>query len=722
MTISFGPFQLEPDRRELLREGETVSITAKVFDTLVVLVESRDRVVEKSELLSRVWAGVFVQEATLVQTISMLRKALGCGRPGGQRYIVTIPGKGYQFVADVTLRESVHEAFQEKGQAATEFTGRGLQNVVDEPRTLHDSSAEHARPAARSVKKRGVPRWSVTLLVLAGAALVGWSYWPTPESESSAPQLPKPLTSYPGREIFPTFAPDGDRVAFAWEGENRDNWDIYVKMVGQEGEARLTEDPAQDWSPAWSPDGTQIAFLRRDYKGRTTETIVMPSIGGANRTILQSQRINGSGIWNGLSRLVAWHPDSEHLIVSHAEEAGQPFFLYMVSTKTRQVRKLTHSDRPIDGDVDPAVSPDGRRLAFRRMVSSWTYGVYVVDLTDDLRTVGEPRKVGDGMFAPMWTRDGSELVMVESEERPRLWRMAVGRGRPRRIREPAEAAFPALSPAGDRAAFSLIEVNFNVWQARTKGEPGPTPLIASTYIDGLAEISPHGEKIAFTSSRSGDREIWVCDRDGSNRLQLTDHGVRDADCPAWSPDGSKIAYHASADNYRDVFVIGATGGTPLRLTHLKGSDVGPSWSRDGEWVYFTSDHPGERSVWKIPSRGGDAILVTTGSHAKESVDGQTLFVEDKGDLWAMPAEGGPRSRLLAKTWLNANFEVREDGIYLLRGRALEFYDFETKVVSEVFATPGRTSYGLSIAPDGETVLFTQSVPEEANIMIVDGFR
>ena len=105
MTLQFGSFVLDPDRRELVRHGERVSITAKVLDTLVVLVENHERVMEKAELMDRLWPDSIVEEATLVQTISMLRKVIGCSRNGGQRYIATIPGRGYQFVGEVKAVE-----------------------------------------------------------------------------------------------------------------------------------------------------------------------------------------------------------------------------------------------------------------------------------------------------------------------------------------------------------------------------------------------------------------------------------------------------------------------------------------------------------------------------------------------------------------------------------------------------------------------------------------
>jgi TolB-like protein/DNA-binding winged helix-turn-helix (wHTH) protein/Tfp pilus assembly protein PilF len=99
-TYEFGPFCLDGNKKLLWRDGEAVALTPKVLDTLLTLIELRDRVVTKDELLERVWSGTVVEEGGLARNISILRKALG-EKPDQHTYIVTVPGKGYRFVADV---------------------------------------------------------------------------------------------------------------------------------------------------------------------------------------------------------------------------------------------------------------------------------------------------------------------------------------------------------------------------------------------------------------------------------------------------------------------------------------------------------------------------------------------------------------------------------------------------------------------------------------------
>src|SRR5688572_24371610 len=96
----FGEFELDADRRLLLKNGEQVPLNPKAFDLLRTLVENRGQVLTKNELLDRVWANQFVEENNLTVHVAALRKALGEQRDD-HRYIVTVPGKGYSFVAQV---------------------------------------------------------------------------------------------------------------------------------------------------------------------------------------------------------------------------------------------------------------------------------------------------------------------------------------------------------------------------------------------------------------------------------------------------------------------------------------------------------------------------------------------------------------------------------------------------------------------------------------------
>ena len=164
-----------------------------------------------------------------------------------------------------------------------------------------------------------------------------------------------PLTSYAGSERSPSFSPDGNQVAFSWNGEKQDNFDIYVKLIGSPTPLRLTTDPADDISPAFSPDGRSIGFVR--VSKERAVFIVIPAIGGPERIVAEVPAPLRSLL--GLP-LFAWLPDGKWVVTDG---------LALLSTESGEIRSLTSPPTKSSPDFSPAVSPDGRTVAFSRSTS-----------------------------------------------------------------------------------------------------------------------------------------------------------------------------------------------------------------------------------------------------------------------------------------------------------------------------------------------------------------
>src|SRR6476659_6043472 len=138
-SYEFGRFRLNVAERVLLREGELVPLTPKVFDILLVLVENSGQVVSKDDLMKRVWPNTFVEEGNLTQNISLLRKALG-ETPGGVQFIETVPRRGYRFVAEMSRASSGN------GNGDLTVSTPSLEPVVSIPNTTSQSAGIKRTP------------------------------------------------------------------------------------------------------------------------------------------------------------------------------------------------------------------------------------------------------------------------------------------------------------------------------------------------------------------------------------------------------------------------------------------------------------------------------------------------------------------------------------------------------------------------------------------------
>jgi len=305
-------------------------------------------------------------------------------------------------------------------------------------------------------------------------------------------------------------------------------------------------------------------------------------------------------------------------------------------------------------------------------------------------------------------------------------------GRLQPVAHPSGGDVAALSRTGNRGAFVRRSENYDIWQFERHGTEAK-PLILSTYYDVTPMFSPDGSRIAFSSSRSGYSEIWVCDSDGSHPVQLTHLESQHSSAPSWSPDGSRIVFHSLVGNQREIFVMPAGGGRPQRLTEDPSNDNHATFSRDGRWIYFASRRSGESRIWKIPAEGAEGeepLPVTSerGHYAMESIDGQTLYYSARSSLWSMPVEGGS-PRLVVEEGPSAGtlqWAVTQGGIYFIQSerapRGLKFYDFRSRTVEHLLSVPENQHGGLSVSPDGKKVLFTAGVLSESDILLVDEFR
>jgi Tol biopolymer transport system component len=266
-------------------------------------------------------------------------------------------------------------------------------------------------------------------------------------------------------------------------------------------------------------------------------------------------------------------------------------------------------------------------------------------------------------------------------------------------------------------------------------------MLRSARFDGFADYSPDGRRIAFASARSGSLEVWVCSSDGGDCVQLTSLRAAFTGFPRWSPDGQRIAFFSNADGHSDIYVVPATGGTPRWLAPDPADDILPSWARDGYSIYFASNRTGRYQVWKAPvfESGVGAAQVTRqgGLAAFESNDGRFLYYTKDHKfataLWRVPlsATGAPAGAetLVTQPVLAAGFAVTSRGLYYLvpgpysvTAASIHFLSFSGGRTELVAALGKPAHQGLSVAPDGRSILYTQIDRPGQAVMLVENFR
>jgi eukaryotic-like serine/threonine-protein kinase len=613
-----------------------------------------------------------------------------------------------------------------------------LRVALEELKEESDSGAlETAEVARPRLRHRLVWAFGV-VAVLVIAAVAVW-FVRSKAGKPEAPLTPVPLTSYPGTEKCASFSPDGNQVTFAWNGEKEDNWDIYVKLIGSDPPMRLTTNKANEGWPAWSPDGRQIAFYRDLGAGKSAVVLISP-LGGPERILTECYF--PFSIFDFSSPFLSWSPDGRALAMVDQKDpdTGSNLVLYVMGTGEKH--PLTKTTRPVPYDKCPAFSPDGHTLAFCRWFSWATSDLYLLDLSRDLKPVGEPRRLTfrnsfSTASGTAWVLDGSALVYASEGS---LWRVAAsGSSQPQKLASTGRDVYmPAISHRASRLAYTHLTVDTNIWRIEISSPQGkanpPTKFISSTRYEADQQYSPDGKKIAFTSDRSGTQEIWVCDADGSNAVQLTNFGKGNAYEPRWSPGGSRLTFVSDIEGHTEVYLINASGGSPRRLTSSSGSE-NPSWSRDGRWIYFSSV---ENVIQKIAADGGPVVIVykdTPGFAPVESPDGKFIYFNRNGadaSSWILlraPVEGGESKQVVGSIMTSPSAYALEDsGIYFMpspdpvKGYSVRYLELATGKIKTIAELGKQLCAGLTVSLDRRWALYTRLDQAGSDLMLVENFR
>ncbi|MGE0883612.1 MAG: protein kinase [Blastocatellales bacterium] len=652
--------------------------------------------------------------------------------PPLRRSLLEVPAELERIVSRMLAKD-----LEQRYQTCAELT-KDLRQIKHD---LEFSSklARSTEPSSKTEKQPAARRrlfWVAATLLLIGLLLGGLGFWlfkPAnwPRAIAGSPYTVPFITS-PGIKGTASFSPDGNQLAFTWDGGKagaKGRLDLYIQLVGTGEPVQLTATPEnEDW-PAWSPDGRHIAFIRN------SGIYLIPALPGG------SERKVGEAAY-GLS----WSPDSQTLAYAGLTAADGANSIYLLTLANGKQRQLTFAAFP-KSDSQPEFSPDGNHVGFLRNSSPTARDVYIVPATG-----GTPRQLtfdNRQIWGLTWTSDSQALVYASNRRDGSgmsLWRVPVDGGEPERIPVTSLGpSNPVASRHGNRLAYFENYTDTNIYAYKGPGmgqhsNPGKfgmaEPLIVSSREDHSQQISPDGKQIVFVSKRTGTEELWLCRRDGSGVVQLT-FMDSPTGTPRWSPDGRWIAFDSRSSGNAEIYVIALAGGVPRNVTNSPSYEVTPSWSNDGRWLYFTSNRSGKDEIWKMPAEGGQARQITrTGAgEGFESPDSKLFYFSKSRQhygLWSVPVEGGEEKPVpeLSQVGYWRSWGVTPQGLYFISNeegprQTIKFYSLAARHLFPLVTVEKEPLYyqpGLAMSSDGRLLLYAQRDAQVFDIVLLENFR
>ena len=614
---TFGSFRLDVGARTLARAGESVPLTGKAFETLLVLVRQRDRVVEKDELVKLVWPDAFVSDDSLTHSVSVLRRALG-DDSGQPLYIATIPRRGYRFTAPVQVEHAgptVTAPSSANGDVAAKDS-----YATNEHATLTHSVTSNPR------------RWwpAALLIAVAAAALVlALRFTPTAPVSVAPGMTIRFVQDAPPEHVIASGAvvsPDGRHLAFVARKRDTGRAAIWVRSLDAP-QASVLPGTEGAFRPFWSPNSEALAFFA---EGRLKRV----ALGGQSPQTLADVGYRPSGgSWSPSG--VILFSERQSRLFTVAETGGEKTALTMLDGE----HEIAHQA--------PVFLPDGRHfLYFVLGPTPETSGTYLGSLESDERVRLLDASCSAVSFAEpgylLYVRDGSVMAHRFDPVRRRLdgvpHPIASTRTETRaemRVGAISASANGILTFGGDTAMAQLT------WFTRDGRKVGtirsPSPLHNPT-------ISPDGRYVAADDSGS-NMSIWVVDLERGTPTRLAE-GV----LPVWGPRGSDIVFTSrrvggSSDLvHRSIVGASTDESLLLRTPHMK---ISGNWTDDNWYIIYTGSDPRTKlDLWTltVADRTSIPFLQTPFNemHAQVSPDGRWVaYASDESGTWEVYVQTFP---------------------------------------------------------------------------------
>jgi Tol biopolymer transport system component/DNA-binding winged helix-turn-helix (wHTH) protein len=673
--FKFGTFEIDTVKRVLLHENAPVQLPSRAFDVLLALVEHNHYVVDKDELMRLVWGERVVEENNLTRHISTLRKALD-ESPNDHRYIVTVPGRGYSFVADIQRVQTNGERL-----SAPKRNGNDAAPGTDSRNGLSDNTVElitqlDAGQARDIERTRLKGRWlwaSALVLVIAASVLLGLSLLRT---RSKLTEMNSYRTwdvirlTRSGGSVLPDISRDGRYVAYVNKESGQES--VWILQLATSTRQQIV--PAEKFvyfDLLFTLDGSEVYFTRREGSAPQPALYRIPVLGG----VVKKLRVD-------IDSRIILSPDGAHLAFARRNNADKPEVIIADADGVEE-RVV------FGGRLDfPAWSPDGKVIAFS--TGNADSGGENMSLNEIRLDDGMKREISlkkwNYLSHKAWLPDGSGLIVCAREQKSnasQLWFVAYPSGDAHPLSSELDSfSVPRLTGDGRTLVTQQTAAVSDIWS-------GPLANISSAKKVGVWGKSGVGFignwAIVYSSLQAGEStKIWVMNIDGTEPKQVTAENGNDTSAVA-SPDGRHIVFASDRSGNLEIWRMKVDGSNLLQLTSGKGA-TSPSITPDGKWVIYLS--PADGYLYKVPINGGDSARVA----------GQAVGV----------SAVSPDGNLIGYfTWVKNRW-----------GIAVSSFEDGSLVKTFDLSSQSLNNRALKWAPDGKSLLYAASSDGVGNIWLL----
>lgn len=647
--LAFGPFEFGPELAELYKHGYKIKLPAQPGQILGALLMRPGELVTREDLRSRLWPGVGAGdfEHGVNAAVNKLRQALG-DTASEPRYIETLTGRGYRFVAPVyPVRGSVLELVPTQG-----------------PPDLK------AQPTQRFAM------WAVAtaalLALLAGAAWIGMRHSPAPVKASRLLIAPPKGFYLEGGGVRQSFAlsPDGERIAFTAK-DSSGAFRVFLRDFS-EPESRAVADGEGGYSVVWSPDGQSLFFTAKGKLRRIAVNALLSQVVsdaspyfssaipfGSGRLLVSNHRNSGlipssGGPPQPIDRVYSW---------AQLLPGGRDFLYTAWDSQLGSMRAGIAATGGSDEGVE-VVQADSRVQYTGSLRSNGGYLVYLragtllaqpFDIARRLVTA-EPAAIarhvssfGSSGAADFSVSEHGVIAYQSSSSRSQfIWVDRAGKRLSAASPAGIDSSYLRLSPDGHSLAAALFDVDrglTDIWVYDAVSGAG-RKVIFGPNISHIPVWSPDSRRLAYLFDR-GWPKLALSSSDGiADTEPLPNTGFM---APTdWSPDGRFILYNNSAlpaithDFPSDVFAIDMHRGRKvIPILNTPFYENNAVFSPDGKWLAFLSNESGRSEIYaQALDYGNDSLRVTGERFPISRQGGQCLrWRKDGKELYYLAFDG-----------------------------------------------------------------------------------